>query len=162
LDDFGDETFREPLSRLLTSCANEARLNIFGKCALTQDILQLLTNCLQIQHDRRKWPRIADETIVAPMFIVGLPRTGTTLLHGLLAQDLDAAALRSVFSDDVDPAAIGRQMTKYWEDALEKLLDARKGSRSHAFFDVDYCGGGGSLVCCENRVPVTGYGVETF
>jgi hypothetical protein len=45
--------------------------------------------------------------------------------------------LRSVFSDDVDPAAIGGQLTKYWEDALEKLLDARKGFGSHAFFDVD-------------------------
>jgi len=246
------------------------------------------TNRLQIQHDRGKWPRIGDEAIIAPMFIVGLPRTGTTLLHGLLAQDLGASrtpatwevmfpspppsfgenkrieraerrlacfdllapefrkihsmsarspqecivimshsfmsdqfcamydipayqswllrqdmkpaykfhkqflqhlqygraarrfvlkapahllsidalfetypdalvvqthreplevlpsaaslttVLRSIFSDSVDPAAIGREMTKYWEDALEKFLDASKGLRSQAFFDVDY------------------------
>ena len=90
LDDFGDETFREPLSRLITSCATEARLNIFGRCALAQDLLQLLTNRLQIQRDRKKWPQIGTETIVAPVFIAGLPRTGTTLLHGLLAQDRDS------------------------------------------------------------------------
>ena len=77
LDDFGDETFREPLSRLLDSCENEAHLNTIGRCALTQDILQLLINRLHIQRDREEWPRIAAEAITAPLFIMGLPRTGT-------------------------------------------------------------------------------------
>jgi hypothetical protein len=90
LDNFGDETFREPLRRLLDCCESEARLNTIGKLALTEDILQLLINRLQIQRDRHNWPRISKEAIVAPLFIVGLPRTGTTLLHGLLAQDHDA------------------------------------------------------------------------
>src|SRR5262249_56336613 len=39
--------------------------------------------------DRRRYPEIAAEQIVAPIFIVGLPRTGSTLLHHLLAQDPD-------------------------------------------------------------------------
>ena len=288
LDDFGDEAFREPLSRLIASSASEARLNVFGRCALVQDILQLLINRLQIRRDQEKWPRIGAEAIVAPIFIVGLPRTGTTLLHGLLAQDHDSVrapatwevmfpsppqsfgenrrigraerrlacfdllapefrkihpmsalfpqeciaimshsfmsdqfcsmydipayqswllrqdmepaykfhkqflqhlqygspprrfvlkapvhmptmetlfktypdalvvqthreplevlpsaaslttVLRSIFSDDVDPAAIGLEVTMYWENALEKLLEARGGTRSHTFFDVDY------------------------
>ena len=90
LDDFGDETFREPLRRLLDSCESEARLNTFGKLALSEDVLQLLINRLQIQRDRRNWPGICEEAIVAPLFILGLPRSGTTLLHGLLAQDHDA------------------------------------------------------------------------
>jgi hypothetical protein len=87
LNDFGDETFREPLRRLLDSCESEARLNAIGKLALVEDVLQLLTNRLQMQRDRQSWPRISKETIVAPLFIFGLPRTGTTLLHSLLAQD---------------------------------------------------------------------------
>jgi sulfotransferase family protein len=87
LDDFGDETFREPLGRLLDSCESEARLNTIGKLALAGDIFQLLINRLQLQRDRYAWPRISKEAIVAPLFILGLPRTGTTLLHGLLAQD---------------------------------------------------------------------------
>ena len=92
LDNFGDETFREPLRRLLDCCESHACLNIIGKLALTQDILQLLINRLQIQRDRHNWPRIGKEPIVAPLFILGLPSTGTTLLHGLLAQDHDALA----------------------------------------------------------------------
>src|SRR5215469_11920941 len=90
LDNFGDKAFREPLRLLLDSCANEARLNTLGKLALAEDILQLLVNRLQIQRDRHTWPRIAKEEIVAPVFIIGMPRTGTTLLHSLLAQDHDA------------------------------------------------------------------------
>jgi Sulfotransferase family len=87
LNDFGDESFREPLRRLLDSCESEARLNAIGKLTLAEDVLQLLINRLQIQRDRQTWPQIGRETIVAPLFILGLPRTGTTLLHSLLAQD---------------------------------------------------------------------------
>jgi hypothetical protein len=47
-------------------------------------------------------------------------------------------ALRSVFSDFVDPAAIGNDMTKHWEDALEKFFVARKGLSHDTFIDVDY------------------------
>ena len=57
LEDFGDETFREPLRRLLDSCESEAHLNAFGKLALSEEILQLLINRLQIQRDRHNWPR---------------------------------------------------------------------------------------------------------
>ena len=250
--------------------------------------LQLLINRLYIQRDRGQCPRIAEEAITAPLFIMGLPRTGTTLLHSLLAQDhnlyyapatwevmfpspppslgekkrikraerrlagfdwlapefrkihpvsahlpqeciaimshtfmsdqfpamydipaylawlqqqdmrpvyqyhseflqhlqygrpvrrfvlkapahmlaieallpsiptlslskhtgepleiLASAAsltvvLRSTFSDFVDPAAIGDEMTKFWGDAMERFLEARKGCRPEAFIDIDY------------------------
>jgi hypothetical protein len=78
LDDFGDETFREPLSRVLESCENEAHLNTMGRCALTQDILQLLINRFHIRRGH-EWPWIEAEAITAPLFIMGLPRTGTGL-----------------------------------------------------------------------------------
>jgi hypothetical protein len=45
--------------------------------------------------------------------------------------------LRSVFSDFVDPAAIGNEITKFWEAALEKFLVARKSLRHDAFIDVE-------------------------
>jgi hypothetical protein len=87
LTNFGDTAFHEPLRRLLDSCRNEARLNTIGKLVCAEDILQLLSNRLRIQRDSEKWPDIAEQKIVAPLFITGLPRSGTTLLHNLLAQD---------------------------------------------------------------------------
>ncbi len=87
LTDFGDDAFREPLRRLVDSLEKEARLNLMGRLAARQEILQLLINRLQLQRDRAAHPGIAAQTIRSPLFITGLPRTGTTLLHSLLAQD---------------------------------------------------------------------------
>src|SRR5436305_6175578 len=85
LDDFGEGEFFEALSRLLESCHNEARLNFIGKIALRTNILQTLCLRLQMQQDRQLHPNIARQEIRSPLFIVGLPRSGTTLLHNLLA-----------------------------------------------------------------------------
>src|SRR6266516_1441676 len=87
LDDFGEGDFFEALSRLLESCQREARLNLIGKIALRTDVLQTLCSRLQMARDRRLYPKIPHQEIREPLFIVGLPRSGTTLLHSLLAAD---------------------------------------------------------------------------
>src|SRR6266516_2887718 len=87
LDDFGEGDFFEALSRLLESCQREARLNLIGKIALRTDVLQTLCSRLQMTRDRQLYPKIAQQEIREPLFIVGLPRSGTTLLHNLLAAD---------------------------------------------------------------------------
>ena len=87
LDDFGDGEFFEPLSRLIESCYREARLNVIGKMALRSDVVRILCNRLMLARDRKLYPQIAQQKIRAPLFIVGLPRSGTTLLHILLAAD---------------------------------------------------------------------------
>ena len=87
LDDFGTPDFFEPLSRLLESCEREARLNIIGKLALKNDIVRILCNRLFLVRDRKACPEIAKQEIRDPVFILGLPRSGTTLLHSLLAAD---------------------------------------------------------------------------
>jgi hypothetical protein len=87
LDDFGEGEFFEALSRLLESCHNEAQLNLVGKIALKTNILQTLCSRLRMERDRQLYPRIARQEIREPLFIVGLPRSGTTLLHNLLAAD---------------------------------------------------------------------------
>jgi len=89
LDDFGEGDFFEALSRLLESCQREARLNLIGKIALRTDVLQTLCSRLQMERDRQLYPNIAQQEIREPLFIVGLPRSGTTLLHSLLAADLE-------------------------------------------------------------------------
>jgi len=92
LDDFGPGDFFEPLSRLLESCQKEARLNFIGKIALRADMIRMLTNRLLLERDRELYPAIRTERITAPVFIVGLPRSGTTLLHTLLAADPDLSS----------------------------------------------------------------------
>jgi sulfotransferase family protein len=87
LDDFGDGDFFEPLSRLVESCQREAQLNSIGKIALRADLVRTLCNRLLMEQDRHLHPQIAREEIREPLFIIGLPRSGTTLLHTLLAAD---------------------------------------------------------------------------
>jgi hypothetical protein len=87
LSDFGEHDFFEPLSRLLESCHLEARLNLIGKFAVRNDVVRILCNRLHLEDDRRRHPEIAQQEICAPVFIVGLPRSGTTVLHTLLGAD---------------------------------------------------------------------------
>jgi hypothetical protein len=84
---FGDEGFREPLRLLLRALQSEGRLTLLGRIAARADIAGLLATRLRLEADRKEYPAIADEVIRRPLFVVGLPRTGSTLLHHLLAQD---------------------------------------------------------------------------
>lgn len=88
LEDLGDESYREPLERLLWSLEHEAKLNAVGRTAMYQRILDILCTRLRVQEWLRRHPEIRDEEIVAPLVIVGLPRTGTTMLHRTIAADL--------------------------------------------------------------------------
>lgn len=87
LDDFGDESFRAPLGVLLDALDREAGLLDFGRAAQRARIVDLLVNRLRAEDQFRRHPEILAEELGAPIVIVGLPRTGTTLLHRTLAQD---------------------------------------------------------------------------
>jgi hypothetical protein len=87
LDDFGGDEFREPLRLLLYTYETEARLTLLGRIAARADTISLLANRLRLVEDCRRHPGIAEQSIRRPLFIVGLPRTGSTMLHHLLAQD---------------------------------------------------------------------------
>ena len=87
LDDFGDDAFREPLRRLLHSMEHEAALTLLGRLIARTDVVRLLENRLRMTDVRRRHPEIDAQEIRRPLFIVGLPRTGTTILHELMAQD---------------------------------------------------------------------------
>ena len=87
LQDFGAETFREPLSRLIDSLEREAHLSPLGRLVARSRIHGHLVNRLQVIADRKREPSIARERIEAPLIIVGPPRTGTSILFRLLAQD---------------------------------------------------------------------------
>jgi len=87
LDDFGGGDFFEGLSRLLDSCQRESQLNLIGRIVLRADLIRILCSRLFMQRDRQAYPSVVQQEIREPLFIVGLPRSGTTLLHTLLAFD---------------------------------------------------------------------------
>src|SRR5262245_723192 len=85
--DFGDWPFQEGLQRLLDACASEAALSFSGNLATRWDIGRLLSNLLRLRQQELCRPAVLDEPIERPIFITGLPRSGTTFLHRLLTLD---------------------------------------------------------------------------
>lgn len=91
--DFGGDSWREGLSRLLDAVREEGRPNELGLAALRQMVMQFLTNRREIQRWYREHPEIDDEQITRPLFSIGMVRTGTTALSYLLDQDPDNRSL---------------------------------------------------------------------
>ena len=87
LKDWGDESFREPLRVLLDDYQYDERLSYVGRWAGRGRCVRLCANRLMIQDEVKRHPEIPSLQIRKPLFVVGLPRTGTTLLLQLLAQD---------------------------------------------------------------------------
>ncbi|HEB88062.1 MAG TPA: sulfotransferase [Deltaproteobacteria bacterium] len=105
LDDFGPDTFRPGLAKLLESIEVDARLTLFGRYFARRQMLELLSHRLCLTDYRKRHPEVAREVIRRPLFILGLPRTGTTLLYGLLAEDPSNRAPLSWEIDDPCPPA---------------------------------------------------------
>ena len=77
----------EPLARLLDSYRREADLTTLGRITVRELLVSLLENLLRLEAERATNPLVERQAIGDPVFIVGLPRTGTTHLHGLLSRD---------------------------------------------------------------------------
>ncbi len=87
--DFGGDDFLEGMRVLLDSVEREADLSTLGRVSCRETLLRYLENRLRLTEYRTQHPDVAEQAIERPLFIVGLPRTGTTLLFNLLAQDPD-------------------------------------------------------------------------
>jgi hypothetical protein len=94
LSDFGEDSFREGLEVLVAALTTEARLNVVGEYVLQQHIVRHLSQRLQIEDWYRRHPEIIDEPLLPSLIGLGLPRTGSTALAFLLAQDPQARSLR--------------------------------------------------------------------
>ena len=94
LSDFGGTTFHEPFEILLQSLRDEAQLNARGVFMLHRTMLRLLTNRLRTEQAFAENPTLAETPIPRPLYVIGFPRTGTTLLHNLLACDPAARWMR--------------------------------------------------------------------
>jgi hypothetical protein len=98
-EDFGEPSWREGLDRLLESLINDAVLNDIGVEVAANDIVTALSNRLGISAWRNTHPEVAEQRVERPIVIIGQPRTGTTILFDLLAQDPD---LRAPLTWEVD------------------------------------------------------------
>ena len=85
--EFEDKSFLQPMEALLRSLDEDAGLSMPGRAGQFTRIVDLLVNRLRVEHWIRLHPQILQEQLAPPVVIVGLMRTGTTLLHRLLACD---------------------------------------------------------------------------
>ncbi len=93
LQDFGDPFFREPMDMLMSTMDNKPLTNV-GRLLTRSTMVKALSNRLQIEEYIRRHPEVEDIKIEKPLFILGFPRTGTTLLQNLLGQDMGERALQ--------------------------------------------------------------------
>lgn len=85
--DFGSDEWREPFEIFVRALNEEAELHLFGRLLARSDILRWLEARLGIEAAYKAHPEIEDEVIDAPMIVSGLPRSGTSILFEILAQD---------------------------------------------------------------------------
>ncbi|OBI50801.1 sulfotransferase [Mycobacterium sp. E787] len=112
-DDFGADGWQAGLQRLTDALVDEARLSAIGVEIAHLDIMRALKNRLGVIDWRNTHPDIAAKPITAPIFIVGQPRTGTTILYDLLTQDPD---LRAPLTWEVDAPCPVPQPETYHTD----------------------------------------------
>lgn len=112
-DDFGDPTWQEGYGRLLDSLVSEARLSELGVEVVRAELVGYLAARLSVIAWRAAHPAVAQQRVEQPIVIVGQPRTGTTILFDLLAQD---PAFRVPLSWEVDRPVPPPQTATYLTD----------------------------------------------
>ena len=103
-------------------------------------VQRLLANRLRLKLDRQRFPAIAGEKIERPLFVMGFPRSGTTLLHSLIAEDPEVQSLRSLqmYSPSPPPGAgpVVPERIAYAQRRVEEWLDFCPGQKPmHPYSD---------------------------
>jgi Sulfotransferase family len=108
LRDLGDSTVLEGLEVLIRASEAEARLSTAGAPRWEANIVNTLSNRLRIVDYAKRHPELLERPIDRPMFVFGLPRTGTTLTINLLSADpARRCLLRWEALNPIPPAAAG-------------------------------------------------------
>jgi hypothetical protein len=87
LSDFGEDGFRDGLRALLAMYTTTARLTPQGRKATERRLVELLANRLLVARALREHPEIRERAVRSPMYLTGLPRTGTSALFNVLGAD---------------------------------------------------------------------------
>ncbi len=137
LDDFGvdDDNYREALAVLLESFARDADLTEFGSKMNRFFVRNALVARLVSEAAFKQYPQHADVAIERPIFVTGLPRTGTTVIHRLLTADPRHQGLELWLAEFPQP----RPPRETWsQNPVFAEMDARF-KKAHAE-DPDYTG----------------------
>jgi hypothetical protein len=94
LDDFGPDTWREGLERLVGSAESEGRFTPSGREAFYGMLVRTLVNRLQIEDWYARHPEIDEQEVHVELLGVGLPRTGSTALSHMLGEESSVRCLR--------------------------------------------------------------------
>ena len=126
LEDFGDPPIEPALSILVNSLELEADLHPLGRFLMRVHLRELLETRLRLAHARSgKLEALEASVIERPIFITGMPRSGSTFLHELLAQDPNNRAPRvwevmfplptkSTWPNKVDPRVRKAEACLWW------------------------------------------------
>ena len=93
--DFGGDGYLEGREILVDSANREAALNDAGRAMFAGQAVMMLSKRLEIESWYARHPEIDEQEIVAPLMVLGLPRTGSTALHCLLGEDPAVRVLRN-------------------------------------------------------------------
>ncbi|MCU1427740.1 MAG: sulfotransferase family protein [Actinomycetia bacterium] len=121
LSDLGDDSWREGLERLTDALTDEAKLNELGEAIVTGELVGYLSDRLRLVAHRSAHPEIANVDVVPPIVIMGQARTGTTILHDILAQD---PATRAPLTWEVDLPVPPPETATYDDDPRIAQVDA--------------------------------------
>jgi hypothetical protein len=133
LSDFGQPAFDEPLSALLTAMEEEAELHPFGRLIARKRLIGILANRLRLTEFTKEHPGVLAQELPPVIIICGLQRTGTTLLHRLLAADRRMRALLSF--EAIKPVPVSRDSEI---DHKERMQFAKRAERALLYMAPDF------------------------
>ncbi|HEY2510935.1 MAG TPA: sulfotransferase [Polyangiaceae bacterium] len=110
LSDFGEDGFREGLRALLAMYTTTARLTPEGRKATQRRLVELLANRTLVARAFQEHPEIRGRAVRSPMYLTGLPRTGTSALFNVLGADPSSRPLlywEGKHPDPLRPPAAG-------------------------------------------------------
>lgn len=90
--DYGDDSYSPGLEKLCWSLENESGLNQMGRMILHRQVANALAGRLTVVAWEKANPKAAEAPIIEPLFVIGLPRTGTTIMFETLAANPDMRA----------------------------------------------------------------------
>jgi hypothetical protein len=165
LADFGSDWFRTPLEVLCHSLLTEGNLSPLGALSQRMQLVRLLCARLRVEQLIADHPEINDQPQDSPIVIAGLPRSGTTFLHGLLNVDPTLRALSDEESegppepgtDGADGGPVSDAFTRALTEGIPLMERMIEVSENSAKEEIRLLALSISSVLFETQVPLPGY-----